>query len=75
MFNNKLKEQIADLEFRVKILEEANMLAAKCNMLLVDKIRALHNSQLDKIEELALRLNRLECKKEKKCVREKKSKK
>ena len=75
MFNNKLKEQIRDLELRVKVLEEANMLAANCTMLLTNKVRDLHNSQLDKIEELALRLTRLECKREKKCTREKKSKK
>ena len=75
MFNNKLKDKIKELETRIKVLEEANIMAGICVSTLTDVVKKLHNEALDKIGELTKRVNHLECKKEKKCTREKKSKK
>lgn len=50
-------------------------MAGVCVMTLTDVVKKLHNEALDKIEELTKRVNHIELKGSKKCVRGKKQKK
>lgn len=75
MFNTELKNKIKELEIRVKVLEEANIMDGVCVGTLTDVVKKLHNESLDKIEELTKRVNNIELKGSKKCSQEKKQKK